>query len=115
NKRWQDVIYREQLAALRARHPDRLRVVHTLTRERRGRTVAAEIRGGRVDLTLLRELIPDPSACLVFACGPGISPWERARARAEGREPLPRFLESVLGCLRQLGVPDRQVRREAYG
>src|SRR5688572_26611637 len=33
NKTWQDVIFREALAQLEAAHPDRLKVVHTLTRE----------------------------------------------------------------------------------
>ena len=33
NKTWSDVIFRDTLAELAARHPDRLTVVHTLTRE----------------------------------------------------------------------------------
>src|SRR5215212_3579128 len=33
NKTWQDVIFRDQLTRLAAAHPDRLTVIHTLTRE----------------------------------------------------------------------------------
>src|SRR4051812_2316487 len=33
NKTWDDVIFRDALAELAARHPDRLTVIHTLTRE----------------------------------------------------------------------------------
>jgi hypothetical protein len=68
-----------------------------------------------VDLALLREWIPDPSACLVFLCGPGISSWDREAARARGEAPRPRFLESMLELLDRLGVPRSRVRRESYG
>src|SRR5262247_2649434 len=33
NKTWRDVIFRDALADLSAKHPDRLKVIHTLTRE----------------------------------------------------------------------------------
>src|SRR6478735_5932447 len=33
NKKWDDVIFRDELARLAAQHPDRLRLLHTLTRE----------------------------------------------------------------------------------
>ena len=33
NKTWSDIIFRDALAQLEAAHPDRLRVIHTLTRE----------------------------------------------------------------------------------
>ena len=47
--------------------------------------------------------------------GPGISTFERASAKAEGVEPTPRFLESVLADLGTLGVQRDQITRESYG
>ena len=115
SKTWQDVIYRRALAELSAAHPDRLRVVHTLTREDALAAHAPGARSGRITRALLGELIPDPGSCLVFACGPGIGPWERLAARERGEAPRPRFLETVLAALADLGVPRDRIRRESYG
>jgi ferredoxin-NADP reductase len=104
NKSWDEVIFREALAALEAEHPDRFRVVHTLTRELGERRVnGGSVRPGRMGPELLRELIPDPGACLVYACGPAIGPYERAAARERGEEAQPRFLEAVTEGLREIG------------
>src|SRR5260221_3776733 len=58
NRTWDDVIFRRQLDALADEHRDRLRLIHTLTREtddaRRG-----SARTGRLSVELLREVIPD--------------------------------------------------------
>ena len=115
NKTWEDVIFRRELEDLRERHPDRLRVVHTLTREERPERHGPEVRQGRVTPELLRELIPDPRACLVYACGPAIGPWERLAARERGEEPQPRFLEAALTALDAVGVPGDRVKTESYG
>jgi ferredoxin-NADP reductase len=115
NKTWDDVIFRDALAALEERFPERLRVVHTLTREEHPERHGANVRAGRVGAALLREVIPDPDASLVYACGPGIGPFERAAARARFEPPAPRFLESVLVALGEVGVPKERVRTEAYG
>lgn len=114
SKTWEDVIFRRPLEELAAAHPERLRVVHTLTREEpEGR--GPVVRGGRVGRALLAELIPDPLSCLVYACGPGVGPWERLAARERGEAPRPRFLEATLAALAELGVPRDRVRRESYG
>lgn len=110
NRTWQDVIFRDAIAALAAQHPDRLRVVHTLTRERR-----EDVRQGRVDEALLREIIPDPSASLVYACGPAISAWDRKAAREGGPAASPRFLEAALAALCAIGVPEDRISKESYG
>jgi 3-ketosteroid 9alpha-monooxygenase subunit B len=112
NKTWDDVIFRDTLTELAARHPGRLRVVHTLTREEK---VGRAMRSGRVDQTLLREMIPDPSAPIVYLCGPGISKFDREAAKEAGTAPQPRFIESVLDNLRAIGVPDERIKRESYG
>jgi 3-ketosteroid 9alpha-monooxygenase subunit B len=110
NKSWDDVIYRRELSALEEQHRDRLQVVHTLTRESR-----PGVRSGRVSTELIRSLVPDPGAALFFACGPAISAWDKAAAR-NGSQPLtPRFLESVLASLAELGVPADRITRESYG
>ncbi len=114
NKSWQDVIFRDELAALERRHPASLRVFHTLTRDP-VTPVSENVWKGRVSAATLRELIPDPAAALVYACGPAIGPFERAAAKEKGEVPKPRFLEAVLQALREAGVPDDRVTRESYG
>ncbi len=115
NKTWDDVIYRDALARLQAEHPERLRVVHTLTRdpepERRGR----DVRRGRISPELLAELVPDPRASIVYACGPAVSPQDKAAARERGEPPRPRFLEAALEAAAAVGVPKERVRHESYG
>jgi ferredoxin-NADP reductase len=115
NKTWDDIIFRGELASLAAAHGDRLRVLHTLTREDDPGARGPDVRKGRINAELLREAIPDPSACVVYACGPAIGPFERAAARERGVEPEPRFLETVLTALETLGVPDKHIKRESYG
>jgi ferredoxin-NADP reductase len=115
NKTWSDVIYRETLAKLAAAHPDRLTVVHCLTREQDPAVFGPGMRKGRVDTALLAELIPDPTACLVYLCGPGISKFDREAAREQGTTPQPRFIEAALTSLQTVGVPGKRIKRESYG
>ena len=115
NKTWDDVIFRRELAALEAAHPDRLRVVHTLTREADPSLHGRNVRKGRVTAELLREIIPDPSACMVYACGPAASAWDKAAAKESGTAPAPRFMETTLKLLAEIGVPNDRVKRESYG
>jgi ferredoxin-NADP reductase len=115
NKTWDDVIFRSQLQALEAEYPDRLQVVHSLTRETDASIFGPRVRKGRITNEVLREFIPDPNACVVYACGPAVSTWDRAAAKAAGVEPTPRFMESVVAGLREIGVPNDRVKRESYG
>jgi 3-ketosteroid 9alpha-monooxygenase subunit B len=115
NKTWGDIIFRRQLEELRERHPDRLRVVHTLTREETASRRGPDVRHGRVTAELLRELIPDPTACLVYACGPAIGPIERRAAKERGEVPQPRFLEAALAAVKEAGVPAERIKTESYG
>jgi hypothetical protein len=64
---------------------------------------------------MLREVIPDPTAPLVYVCGPGISKWDREAAKETGTAPPLRFLESVLANLKDVGVPNSRIKREFYG
>jgi 3-ketosteroid 9alpha-monooxygenase subunit B len=115
NKTWDDVIFRDGLTVLAREFPDRLRVVHTLTREADPARRGAGVRKGRITAELLAELIGDPARTLVYACGPAIGPHERARARERGEPPEPRFLETVTAALDRIGVPKERVKTEAYG
>lgn len=115
NKTWGETIFRNQLLELEQRHPDKVKVVYSLTREGEPPPEGATVRRGRITEALLSEYIPDPSACIVYACGPAILSWDRAVAKAQGVEPTPRFLETALSALQAIGVPDKQIKRESYG
>lgn len=115
NKTWDDVIFRRQLDEMAAAHPDKLEVVHALSRDPDAGARGPNVWPGRVCESLLREHIPDPTTVEVFTCGPGIGKYERLAAREKGEEPKPRFLETVLDALEAIGVPDEKVHRESYG
>ncbi len=115
NKTWADVLYRDELEALERAHPDKLRLVHTLTRETDESRFGPSVHKGRVSESLLKELIPDPETCLVYVCGPAITPWDRRKALETRTPATPRFLETVLGYLHERGVDNKRIKREAYG
>jgi ferredoxin-NADP reductase len=115
NKTWREVIFRQKLEELERRFPDRLEVVHALSREAAPAGLETRVRAGRVGADLLREVIRDPGAVEVFACGPGINRFDRESAKARGEQPQPRFLESVVAALAELGVPRERLHRESYG
>jgi 3-ketosteroid 9alpha-monooxygenase subunit B len=115
NKMWVDVIFRDELAKLAAANPGRLAITHSLTREDHPEAFGPGVRKGRIGLPVLREMIPEPEACYVYVCGPGISKFDIAAAKEAGTVPQPRFLESVLADLKTLGVPNDRIKREFYG
>ena len=71
NKTWGDVIYGQHLSQLAAQHPDKLRVVHSLTREPNAAALGPNVKSGRLSEALLRELIQNPASAHVYCCGPG--------------------------------------------
>ena len=112
NKTWGDVIFQSALARLAAEHPDRLRVVHTLTRQE---DLPPGVRKGRVSKELLEEFIPDRDTAFAYVCGPAIASWDRKKAMEAGEQPTPRFLETTLAHLQAVGFTPARIRREAYG
>ena len=69
NKLESDIIARSTLQKWLGGWHDRLRIVHTLTREPPGSGWTG--RRGRIDQSLIQEWVPPPSASvLVFVCGP---------------------------------------------
>ena len=115
NKTWDDVIFRDALARLREAHPDRLRVVHTLTREKGPLEQTEDVRAGRVEADLLRAIFERDPDSLVYACGPAISVWDRRACAAQGTTPTPRFLETMQSHLASLNVPRERIKVEAFG
>ena len=114
NKTWDDIIFRHQINELAARFPDKFRLIHSISREKRAMP-GLDIRHGRVGEELLREVIEDPGSCEIFSCGPGLSNFEKQAAREKGEEPSPRFLETVLAGLKNIGVPPEREHHESYG
>lgn len=115
NKTWDDVIFRDALAELAKAHPDRLRVIHSLTRETGATPGDQDVRRGRIGAELLQSVLAAEPNSMIFACGPAITVWERRACAARGATPTPRFLESMLSLLETLKVPKERVKIEAYG
>jgi 3-ketosteroid 9alpha-monooxygenase subunit B len=114
NKTWDDVIFRKQLDELAQQHTGRLNVVHTLTRSEDVSALPG-VRRGRITKELLQEVIGDPARTLAYVCGPAITVWERRKALETKTNATPRFLESVIGHLHEVGLPSDRIKREAFG
>lgn len=115
NKTWDDIIFRDQLIELERKHSAHLKIVHSLTREPDAAERGPNCHAGRLNAALLKEIIPEPEAVEVFCCGPGVTKFDREAAKAKGEEVAPRFLESSLAALAEIGVPQKKVHRESYG
>jgi 3-ketosteroid 9alpha-monooxygenase subunit B len=115
NKTWNDIIFRDALADLERAHPDRLRVIHTLTREPQDFAYSDHVVKGRVSADLIARLVPDLHTSVVYACGPAVTVWEKRAAKASGVEATPRFMESVMAALKELGMPHERIKEEAFG
>ena len=115
NRTWDDVIFRDLLAELAEQHPDRLTVLHNLTRDPDAASYGPNVRSGRIDAAFLRALLAREPTSLVYACGPAVSVWERRACTAEGRVPSPQFLESMIAQLHEIGVPKDRIKLEAFG
>ena len=94
-----DILARATLDAWAAKHPRRLHVQHTLTREPADSGWAG--RRGRIDAALLREALPPPSdEVLLFVCGPP-SMYDTLAG--------PRTDKALSGVLAELGYSARNV------
>lgn len=115
NRTWEDVIFRDALRDLKARYPDRVQVIHRLTREAGPLPAEPDVTRGRIDLELLRTILLEHPQSPVFVCGPGISVREKRASAARGIEPAPRFIETMRRHLDTLGIARTQVKFESYG
>lgn len=81
NRAWRDVIFRERLAELARRFPERLRVDHVLHEPDEGWTGPR----GLLDRDALERQLPsDEGDCLYYLCGP-LPMMDAARAALEAR------------------------------
>lgn len=115
NKTWDDVIYRDELARIEREHPDKVKVVHCITRDPDASRRAPNVFPSRITPEILKQAVPDWSAVEVFSCGPAITKYEKAAAKEKGVDPAPRFMESVLKSLAEVGCPKERIHKESYG
>lgn len=88
-----DFIFRDELAKLKAQNPN-LHVTVTMSRPD-GKTWNG--RKGQIDAALLAQAVPDIVSHPAHVCGP------------------PAMMDAVKSALVGLGVPERQIRTEAFG
>ena len=115
NKKHEDIIFHQDLIDLEREYPDRLQVIHTLTREDEPDSFGPNVRGGRISQDLLTEAIGHPKDKAVFVCGPDHLPWQKKAAKEKGETLQPSFLSSALGFLDEVGVTKDQITKESYG
>ena len=115
NKNFEDIIFFEQLKELEKQFPERLKVIHTLTRETDQSFFNEKIIKGRVSKELIAKAINDPANTAVFACGPDHLSWQKKEAKEKGVTLKPSFMSSVLSYLEEMGVPKKMIRKESYG
>lgn len=115
NKKFEDIIFYRQFAQLQQEFPDRLKVIHSLTRETDVSRYDGDFHAGRVSMELLAGAIKDAENTTVFACGPDHAAWQRKAAKETGEELPPSFLGTVLACLNELGVAKNRIIKESYG
>jgi ring-1,2-phenylacetyl-CoA epoxidase subunit PaaE len=96
NRRSDSVMFADEIADLKDAYPDRICLVHVLSREPR----EVELFNGRLDAAKLRALLPvtvDVAAVdHWWLCGPH------------------RMVEDAIGLLAEVGVPRRRIHRELF-
>jgi len=115
NKNFEDIIFYTQLRKLEEEFPDKLKVIHTLTRETASINYNGQIKKGRVTKELISEVLTDFNSTAVFVCGPDHTAHQRKLAKEKGGELSPSFMGSVVSYLEELGVPKNKIKKESYG
>jgi 3-ketosteroid 9alpha-monooxygenase subunit B len=114
NKTVDDIIFCDQLKALEREFPDRLRVIHCLTRQEKIAPGMPNFRSSRVNHDILGHALQSFAEPLIFVCGPANSPRDLKEAKELGQELSPRFYETVRTILEDV-APDATVIKETYG
>lgn len=114
NKTLADIVLHEQVNALAQAYPERLQLFHLVTDEDVTPRGSAYLRGA-LSAELLRRSMRDPANARVYVSGASITRHQRQRAREQGVEPTPRFVETVLQRLEEIGVPRGHIKREEFG
>ncbi len=115
NKTWEDVIFRDALTRLEGEYPERLKVVHFLTRQPDISGLPGDVRTGRITQEALAALVPNLEEAIAYVCGPAITNYERRAALEKGVSAEPRFLETTIGHLQAIGFPNERIKRESFG
>lgn len=110
NKTYKDIIYREELLRLANEYQDRFTLVHLLTREQKEGFLY-----GRPSLELINKHIRDLRSVLIYTCGSKITKWQHKHAKIMQNTLNPRFMETILSYLAQLGIDKKQIKSETYG
>lgn len=113
NRSWQDTIFGPELLDLKKVFPDQLTLSFIFTRETT-QNVGDYSFNKRIDKSIIQPFINNDQD-LIFVCGPGISKYEKLNAKKSGIEPHPKFLESVLLNLQDLGISKNRIKTESYG
>ena len=97
NQRMQSVMFNESLQDLKDRYPQRLSLLHVLSRQEQD----IDLLQGRIDaekvLSLTRSVLPVTAIDEVFVCGPGA------------------MMQATLQGLLQAGVPSERIHSEHFG
>jgi ring-1,2-phenylacetyl-CoA epoxidase subunit PaaE len=97
NQRMQSVMFNENLQDLKDSHPQRLSLLHVLSRQEQD----IDLLQGRIDtdkvLSLTRSVLPVTAIDEVFVCGPGA------------------MMQTTLQGLLQAGVPSERIHSEHFG
>ncbi|MEM7589687.1 MAG: oxidoreductase [Myxococcota bacterium] len=121
NKTLSDIIFRQQLDELAQQHPQRLQLLHLLTRQQNLQQLPENLpsgpryQTGRPTLQLLQQYMTQTQNTLVYACGPALTRWQKQRAQQTGESLKPRFIESVTQLVHELGVAKNCYKTEKYG
>jgi 3-ketosteroid 9alpha-monooxygenase subunit B len=115
NKTVDDIIFREQLDALARAYPDRMQLVHLITRDENPERYGPQFHKGRPTLEFVKRYVQDPTTVLIYSCGPAITKYEKEKAKRDGTTPKPRFIESVEEIVHGLGVSHDRFKKEEFG
>ncbi len=116
NKRVDDVIFKNQLMELQKQYPNCLKLVFNLTREKSSVKLENTIvRNSRITEEDLLE-VNNPNINQHFMiCGPAINKFDKQKAKKTGETPTPKFLETILSYLENIGIESSQITKESYG
>jgi len=115
NRNFGSIIYRDKLEELHQSYQNRFQIVHYLTRETNPMQHGTHFRSGRPQLADLKDLVKHPKTALVYACGAGVSKWQKKRAKLDGTTPKPRFLEAIGKIIHALAIDRKRYKHEVYG
>lgn len=92
NRKTQDISFKKELDELATANPN-FKVVHVLSE---APTQDAIMRNGKIDATLVKELLPDYAQYAFYSCGP------------------PGMVGAMVAMLKEMNVPDEQVKTEHF-